>query len=77
MTENVFCFMLRAFVVLEVFAFLSCLFGYVEKRLYVAYLDIRARQQINTLLLNFSRSTCTQAIKCDLLIKFTVRNIFL
>ena len=53
MTENVFCFMLGAFVVLEVFAFLSWLFGYVEKRLYVAYLDIRARQQINTCIAQF------------------------
>ena len=31
MTENVFCFMLRAFVVLEIFTFLSWLFGFVEK----------------------------------------------
>ena len=31
--KNVFYFMLKALVVLEIFTFLSWLFGYVEKRL--------------------------------------------
>ena len=33
MMKNGFCFTLKAFFVLEIFKFLSCLFGHVEKRL--------------------------------------------
>ena len=31
--KNAFCFTLKAIFVLKIFTFLSCLFGYVEKRL--------------------------------------------
>ena len=34
MTKNAFYFMFKTLFVLEIFTFLSCLFGYVEKRSY-------------------------------------------
>ena len=69
--KNVFYFMLKALFVLEIFTFLSWLFGYVEKRpdkkaqLISKLMTSKARQKIITIhiLPNISRSKGSHAIK--------------
>ena len=76
--------MLKALFVLEIFTFLSWLFGYVEKRLgkkakvnYKIY-GITDCTQITTIhiLGNISRSKGNQAIKFGPLIEYSMRNFF-
>ena len=79
-----FLFILKALFVLEIFRFLSWLFGYVEKGL-----DKKAKVSFNIydvtdwktiitiqLLPNTSRSKSNQLIKFGQFIKYSVRNIF-
>ena len=84
--ENVFNFMLIAFFVLEIFTFLSWLFGYVERQLGKSnllwtskFMTSKTGQQIITIqiLPNFWRSKGNQAMKFGQLIKYKKRNIFL
>ena len=77
--------MLKALFVLEIFTFLPCLFGYVEKRLgkkvrlIPKFMTSQTGQQIINIhtLPNISRSEGNQAMKFGQLIKYNVRNIFL
>ena len=76
--------MLKALFVLEVFTFLSWLFGYAEKRLdkkamvNLKIYDVKdwAINNCNTYIPNISRSKGNQAMKIGQLIKYSVINIF-
>ena len=77
--------MSKALFVLEIFTFLSCLFGYVEKRLdkkvkfNSKFMTSQNGQQIITIhiLPNTSRDKGNQAMKFGQLIEYNVRNFFL
>ena len=85
MMRNAFYLMLKALFVLEIFTFLSCLFGYGVKRL-----DKQAKVNLKiyvvtdwtanitiTILSNISRSKDNQTIKLGKLIEYNLRNLFL
>ena len=82
--KKCFYFMLKALFVLEVFTFLSWLFGYAEKRLdkkamvNLKIFDVKdwAINNRNTYIPNISRSKGNQAMKIGQLIKYSVKNIF-
>ena len=84
--KNIFNFMLITFFVLEIFTFLSWLFGYVARQLGKSNLLLTSKfmtsktgQQIITIqiLPNFWRSKGNQSMKFGQLIKYKKRNIFL
>ena len=83
--KNIFNFMLITFFVLEIFTFLSWLFGYVERQLGKSnllltsnFMTSKTGQQIITIQIvpNFWRSKGNQAMKFGQLTKYK-RNIFL
>ena len=73
--ENAFYLMLKALFILEIFAFLPRLFGYVKK------LDQKAKVNFKIyaihILSNMSRSKVNQTIKFGQLIKYKIIYIFL
>ena len=73
MMKSAFSFLLKAFFVLEIFTFLSRLFGYSK------FLASQPGKQIFAIhiLPNISRSKSNQAIKFRQLVDNNVRNIFL
>ena len=85
MIKNALYFMWRALFVLEVFTFLSCLFGYVEKRLekklrlISQFMTSLTGQQIIKIHIfpNISTSKDNQTMKVGHLIEYKMRNIFL
>ena len=84
-TKNTFYFMLKAHFVVEIFTFLSWLFGYAEKRLdnkalvISKFMTSEIGQQIIIIhkLPNISRSKDNRAMKFGQVIKYNTRNIFL
>ena len=84
MMKNTFYFMLKTLFFLEIFTFLSWLFGYVEERLdkklwlISKFVIPQSAQQIIAIhiLPNISRSKGNQAMKFNQLIEYNMRNIF-
>ena len=85
MIKNALYFMRTALFALGVFTFLSCLFGYVEKRLekklrlISQFMTSLTGQQIIKIHIfpNISTSKDNQTMKVGHLIEYKVRNIFL
>ena len=74
--KNGFYLMRKALFILQIFTFLSWLFGYVEKRL--DNIASGTGQQIIAIhiLPNISRSKGNQGMKFDQLMQYNIRNIF-
>ena len=83
--KNTFYFMLKTLFVLEIFTFLSLLFGYVEKQLdkkamvNFKIFDVTEWETNNNNIYqaNISRSRGNQTMKFDQLTECNMRNIFL